>query len=112
MSEEQNTPETSEQSQEQASANTDAAQVINQILSNIDFDKVSKDDVVADIMQNSRLFAIRLMVGAAVLEQILAREKAKSEGENSEPGESADVAADESTKDQPDLAVVPDEEAK
>jgi hypothetical protein len=110
MSEEQNTPETSEQSQQQASANADAAQVINQILSNIDFDKVTKDDVVSDIMQNSRLFAIRLMVGAAVLEQIIVREKAKADGEDAQPSDSPEessVAADE-----PDLSVVRDEEAK
>jgi hypothetical protein len=115
MSEEQNTPETGEQSQQQASANADAAQVINQILSNIDFDKVTKDDVVSDIMQNSRLFAIRLMVGAAVLEQIIVREKAKDDGEDAQPSDSPEessVAADEPIQDQPDLAVVPDEEAK
>ena len=55
-------------------------------------------------MQNSRIFAFRLMVGAAVLEQLILRERAKDDGAESQPN------AEEPSQEQPDLTVVRDEE--
>ena len=103
MSTEQTQPENNEQPQQQA-IDGDAVNAVDQVLSKIDFDKVSRDDVFSDIMQNSRIFAFRLMVGAAVLEQLILRERAKDDGAESQPN------AEEPSQEQPDLTVVRDDE--
>lgn len=112
MSTEQTQPENNEQPQQQEAINGDAANAVDQVLSKIDFDKISKDDVFSDIMQNSRIFAFRLMVGAAVLEQLILRERAKADGAELQPNEVVNPPAGEESQDQPDLTVVRDEEAK
>ena len=54
------------------------ANSIDAVLSKIDFDKITKDDVFHDLMHNSKLFSFRLMVASAVLEQLHIRDLAKS----------------------------------
>ena len=111
MSTEQTKPENNEQPQQQA-IDGDAANAVDQVLSKIDFDKISKDDVFSDLMQNSRIFAFRLMVGAAVLEQLILRERAKAAGAELQPNEVVNPPAEETSQNQPELTVVRDEEPK
>jgi len=54
------------------------ANSIDAVLSKIDFDKITKDDVFHDLMHNSKLFSFRLMVASALLEQLHIRDLAKS----------------------------------
>lgn len=54
------------------------ANSIDAVLSKIDFEKISKDDVFHDLMHNSKLFSFRLMVASALLEQLHIRDLAKS----------------------------------
>lgn len=105
---EPNTPDGAANEQQKQHVDADAANAVDQILSKIDFDKVSKDDVFSDIMQNSRIFAFRLMVGAAVLEQLILRERAKAEGQELQPNE---VVNPPETEASPDLKIVPEEES-
>lgn len=65
--------------QETPDQNQEAREAVDAILSKIDYDTLSKDDVFHDIMHQAKLFAFRLMVGAALLEQLLIRERAKAE---------------------------------
>ncbi len=103
--------ETNEQTNPQQEAvNGDAPNAVDQVLSKIDFDKVSKDDVFSDIMHNSRIFAFRLMVGAAVLEQLILRERAKAAGEELQPNEVVNPPEEKPSEEQPDLKVVQDDE--
>ena len=111
MSKEQTQPEKNEQPQ-QETVNGDSPNAVDQVLSKIDFDKVSKDDVFSDIMHNSRIFAFRLMVGAAVLEQLILRERAKAAGEELQPNEVVNPPEETASQEQPDLKVVQDDEAK
>lgn len=51
---------------------------VTSILNNVDFEKVTKDDVFHDLMHNSKLFSFRLMVASALLEQLHLRGVAAS----------------------------------
>ena len=48
------------------------------VLNNIDWEKVTKDDVFHDLMHNAKLFSFRLMVASALLEQLHLRQVAAS----------------------------------
>ena len=48
---------------------------IENMIANVDLEKVTKDDVFTDIIQASKLFAFRLMVGAALLERLIVKGK-------------------------------------
>lgn len=54
------------------------ANSIDAVLSKIDFDKITKDDVFHDLMHNAKLFSFRLMVASSLLEQLHIRDLAKS----------------------------------
>lgn len=49
---------------------------IDEVLSQIDFSAVTRKDVIADLVSNTRAIAFRLLVGSALLEEIDARESA------------------------------------
>jgi hypothetical protein len=94
MSEDTITPETTTANQEaptnviplpaQESENTTAPEAnttgqnvdpVQQIIANTDLTKLTKDDIFVDIINQSKLFAFRLMVGAALLEQLIIRDQ-------------------------------------
>jgi hypothetical protein len=48
-------------------------------LKGIDLNTITKDDVFVDIINQSKLFAFRLMVGAALLEQLIVKSRNEAE---------------------------------
>jgi len=103
---ETNQTEEKPQGETQPEGTQEAREAVDAILSKIDYDKISKNDVFHDIMHQSKLFAFRLMVGAALLEQLIMREavkEAQPEGE-AKPEEAAPDAASE----EPKVEVLPD----
>ena len=49
---------------------------IHAVLDKIDFEKISKADVLADLISQTRAIAFRLLVGSTLLEEIERRETA------------------------------------
>jgi len=49
---------------------------IHAVLEKIDFEKISRSDVLADLISQTRAIAFRLLVGSALLEEIEKRESA------------------------------------
>ena len=52
---------------------------VQAVIRGVDLNTITKDDVFSDIIHQSKLFAFRLMVGAALLEQLIV--KGQKEGE-------------------------------
>ena len=48
---------------------------VYEAIKGIDLDKITKDDIFVDIIHQSKLHAFRLMVGAALLEQLIIKGK-------------------------------------
>jgi len=51
---------------------------VQQAIAGVDLSTISKDDVFVDIINQSKLFAFRLMVGAALLEQLIIKGQAEA----------------------------------
>ena len=49
---------------------------IHAVLDKIDFEKISRSDVLADLISQTRAIAFRLLVGSTLLEEIEKRESA------------------------------------
>lgn len=56
---------------------------IHAVLDKIDFEKISKADVLADLISQTRAIAFRLLVGSTLLEEIAKRETAAEPQEES-----------------------------
>ena len=54
-----------------ASQTTPTEDPVLEAIKGIDLDKITKDDIFVDIIHQSKLHAFRLMVGAALLEQLI-----------------------------------------
>ena len=65
--------------QEQPEIQVDPENPVESILSQIDITKVTKDDVFNDIMQHSKAFGFRLLIGSALLEKLALLEKPQQE---------------------------------
>jgi hypothetical protein len=52
---------------------------VEQAIKGIDLNTITKDDVFTDIINQSKLFAFRLMVGAALLEQLIIKSRSEAE---------------------------------
>lgn len=57
-------------------------------IAGIDLSKISRDDVFADLIHNSKVFAFRLMVAASLLEQVMKRDGVQPEQPSEQPSES------------------------
>jgi hypothetical protein len=65
--------------QEQPEIHVDPENPVESILSQIDINQVTKEDVFNDIMQHSKAIGFRLIVGAALLEKLSMLEKPQQE---------------------------------
>jgi hypothetical protein len=90
--------------QEQPEIKVDPENPVESILSQIDINKVTKEDVFNDIMQHSKAFGFRLIIGAALLEKLALLDKPQQE-EDSDQNET-DVAPTAEDTNQPNLEVV------
>ena len=90
--------------QEQPEIQVDPENPVESILSQIDITKVTKEDVFNDIMQHSKAFGFRLIIGAALLEKLALLDKPQQE-EGSGQNET-DVAPTAEDTNQPNLEVV------
>lgn len=88
MSEETKQPEANAASPEQT---------IESVLSQVDLEKVTADEVFQDIFQTTKAHAFRLMIGVALLEKLAAKKAA-------ETSESTATAPEQTAT--PDLQVV------
>jgi hypothetical protein len=75
-----------EQSQQPASDATEIPAVeqteedpVQAVIKGVDLNTLTKDDVFTDIIHQSKLFAFRLMVGAALLEQLIVKNHKEEE---------------------------------
>lgn len=93
--------ETKQPKQPEANA-VSPEQTIESVLSQVDLEKVTADEVFQDIFQTTKAHAFRLMIGVALLEKLAAK-KAAEASESTAP-------APEKTE-TPDLQVV-DSESK
>jgi hypothetical protein len=70
---------------------------VAEAISGIDLNKLTKDDVFTDIINQAKLFAFRLMVGAALLEQLIIKGHNESnQKENTEDNTSSIESTDQS----------------
>ena len=56
-------------------------QAVEAVLSSVDLDKVTPEQVFDDILQQTKMHAMRLMIAVALLEKLAAKDKG-SEAEN------------------------------
>jgi hypothetical protein len=73
----QGLPSASDVSETPAVEQTDLDPV-QEAIKGVDLNTLTKDDVFTDIIHNSKLFAFRLMVGAALLEQLIVKGQAEA----------------------------------
>jgi hypothetical protein len=52
---------------------------VQAVIKGVDLNTLTKDDVFTDIIHQSKLFAFRLMVGAALLEQLIVKNHKEEE---------------------------------
>lgn len=90
--------------QDQPKIEVDPENPVESILSQIDINKVTKEDVFNDIMQHSKAFGFRLIIGAALLEKLSLLEKPQQEEESSQ--NETDSASTADNTNQPNLEVV------
>lgn len=72
------TTENKEQPEMPGTPEQEVQNAVASVLNNIDWEKVTKDDVFHDLMHNAKLFSFRLMVASALLEQLHLRQVAAS----------------------------------
>ena len=49
------------------------------VISKIDFDNLKKEEVIADIVNQSKMFSFRMLIASALIEEINKKEKASND---------------------------------
>jgi hypothetical protein len=73
------TPEEAPEAPEIPAVESAEEDPVQAVIRGVDLNTISKDDVFSDIIHQSKLFAFRLMVGAALLEQLIVKGQQEEE---------------------------------